>query len=140
MRTGELSASPLLGSRRPGLVWGTGNGYIGGVVNYPISVDRDPYRGSNPRRLEKQRAYDRDAARLEEVANRMIERDGPGIYLYGFIAREAGMSEDRVREIMFTVAGGHNGFTVGRGADGKLLGDLEQEERRRAEDRKEGAP
>ncbi|HEX2207000.1 MAG TPA: hypothetical protein VHG93_04910 [Longimicrobium sp.] len=86
---------------------------------YPISVPRKPYRGRNDSMRRKVAQYNDDAAVLEEYLNERIEADPAPVqeYLYGFIARDVGMSVARVTEILFGVDCGHNGLTVAKSAE-----------------------
>jgi hypothetical protein len=88
------------------------------MVKYPIHVERDGYRGRDPRKLRKSQDYNDDARMLEEFVNREIEENGPGQFLYGTIARAVGLSKERVQQIMFSVDCGHNGFVVSHGVGG----------------------
>lgn len=83
---------------------------------YPIHVHRSAYRGSNAAKRRRASEYDADAMRLERYLNLQIEADPSPIqqFIYGFIASRVGMSEGRVREILFRVDCGHNGLTVAK--------------------------
>lgn len=86
---------------------------------YPISVPRKHYRGSKDAMRRKVAQYNDDAVALEKYLNERIEADPAPVqdYLYGFIARDVGMSIDRVTEILFGVDCGHNGLTVAKSAE-----------------------
>jgi hypothetical protein len=82
------------------------------MAQYPIFVGRSEYRGRDPKKLVKAEQYNRDAAMLEEHINEQIKRGKTGSFLYSLIAREVGLPEKRVAEILFSVDCGHRGFTV----------------------------
>ena len=82
------------------------------MVRYPITVGRSSYRGNTPKGRQKAAEYNRDAAMLETHINNQIKNGQTGIFSYSTIAREVGLSVERVTEILFTVDCGHTGFTV----------------------------
>jgi hypothetical protein len=84
------------------------------MVEYPIRVPRDGYRGSQPRRKAKQREANQIAEKLEKYLNDKIAADPSDrqTYIYGFIAGDLGLPTEVVRDILFGVDGGHNGLTV----------------------------
>lgn len=84
------------------------------MVTYPISVPRKTYMGSKPVTQVKTNEYNRIAGELERYINKQIEEqeEGTKTYLYYRIASTTGHPLKLVREILFGVDGGHNGFTV----------------------------
>ncbi len=86
------------------------------MVEYPIKVPRDGYRGSQPRRKAKQCETNQIAEWLEKYLNDKIAADPTErqVYIYGFIASDLGLRTEVVRDILFGVDGGHNGLTVVR--------------------------
>jgi hypothetical protein len=83
---------------------------------YPLYVPRSSYRGSDPAKRRRAAEYSADAARLEEYLNARIKSNPNEVqqYFYGVIAPDVGMSEDRVREVLYRVDCGHNGLTVSK--------------------------
>jgi hypothetical protein len=84
------------------------------MVTYPVSVPRDPYRGRNPSRLRKPQDFDRLAEQLERYINERVAKKDDEIqeFLYGFIAIDLGIEQDRVRDVLFGVDCGHNALLV----------------------------
>jgi hypothetical protein len=72
------------------------------------------------------REWDRDAQILEDCANEMIRKNGCGTYHYSAIAHATRIDLERVQKIMFSVAGGSNGFIVSRDADGNVAPFLKE--------------
>ena len=87
------------------------------MVSYPIYVKRSGYSGRDPKKLQKAIEYNRVATMLEEHINAQIKSGKTGVFLYSTIAREVGLSIECVREILFSVDCGHNGFTVSEVGD-----------------------
>jgi len=83
-------------------------------VEFPISIERDPYRGRDPRRQAKAQRHNLVATELERKINKMIEANPSTtqIITYGLIAAETGVSETIVRDLCFSIDCGHTGFTV----------------------------
>lgn len=92
------------------------------MVHYPVHVPRKTYRGSKPVMQVKTSEYNRIAGELERYINGRIEEraEVTQVYLYHEIASATGYPLKLVREMLFGVDGGHNGFTVSKraGADG----------------------
>jgi hypothetical protein len=86
------------------------------MVTYPIFVERKTYRGRDARKCANVAQYNRDAAMLEEHINEQIRGGKFGVFYYAKIASEVRLPERRVRDILFSVDCGHNGFTVVKGA------------------------
>jgi hypothetical protein len=84
------------------------------MVTYPISVKRNGYRGSDPRKRAKANEENRIALELERHINKLVENQQLPIqnYMYHEIARATGHDVDLVRRICFSIDGGHHGFTV----------------------------
>jgi hypothetical protein len=83
---------------------------------FPIRVPRHPYRGNDEAKKRKRAEYNQDAATLETYLNEKIAADAAPIqqFIYGYIAPDVGLPEQRVREILFAVDTGHNGLTVAK--------------------------
>jgi len=58
--------------------------------------------------------FNEDAAMLETHVNEQIKNGKTGVFDYYIIAGEVGLTVKRVRDILFSVACGHNGFQVQR--------------------------
>jgi len=82
------------------------------MVKYPIYVERKSYRGSDLTKRRKVAEYNHDAQMLEQHINNQIKSGRTGVFLYSNISREVELPLDRVRQILFSVACGDNGFTV----------------------------
>jgi hypothetical protein len=89
------------------------------MVNYPVHVPRKNYRGSNTVIQIKTNERNRIAAELERYINQRIkeQKEETKVYLYYEIASATGNSLELVREILFGVDGGHNGFTAKKPTD-----------------------
>jgi len=81
---------------------------------YPISVPRDYYRGSNPRRCRKRQRCNEIDELCEDYLNRKISENPNEIqmYTYALIAHELSLTTKEVSEVLFGVDAGHNGITV----------------------------
>lgn len=84
------------------------------MVTYPVTVERKTYRGSKETLRRKASEYNRVAAELEEYINGQLlkQTEEVKVYHYHEIAAATGYPLERVREILFSVEGGHNGFTA----------------------------
>lgn len=84
------------------------------MVEFPIHVSRDSYRGSNLRRREKANETNRLAARLEQYINERLKAQEASIQVYGFheIADATNVPLEIVQELCFSIDGGSNGFTA----------------------------
>jgi len=84
------------------------------MVTYPVSVPRKRYAGGKASIQQKVNERNRIAAEFEKHINAKIEKqeEEVRIYLYHEIANETGYDLETVREILFSVDCGHNGFTV----------------------------
>jgi hypothetical protein len=82
---------------------------------------RKTYRGSKQVTQVKTSEHNRIAAELERYINARIEERAEEIqvYLYYEIASATGYPLKLVREMLFGVDGGHNGFTVVKRAGGE---------------------
>lgn len=89
------------------------------MVTYPIYVERKSYRSSKELLQQKANEYNRVARELEEHINRQIREQAEEIkvYYYDEIARGTGYPIGLVREILFSVDGGYNGFTAKKPTD-----------------------
>lgn len=83
------------------------------MVTHPISIRRDGYRGSDPRKREKAAARNRAAAVLESYINGLLHAQTKAICVYGFweIAEATGISYEIVRDLGHSIDCGSNGFT-----------------------------
>jgi hypothetical protein len=86
---------------------------------YPFHVPRSRYRGNNPRLLRKAQRHNEIARACEDYLNRKVtgQRDDVQIYIYGFMARDLGLTTDEVRDVMSPVDCGHNGITIRKSAN-----------------------
>lgn len=84
------------------------------MTSYPIHVQRDHYRGRDPRRRERQRRHNEVAQICERYLNEKIATSPANVqtYLYYQVARDLRLPLEEVREVLFSVDGGHNGLTV----------------------------
>ena len=85
---------------------------------YPVSVPRDHYGGSNPSRRRKTQDYNRVADRIENHLNGEVAKwddDWVGSILNHQVAAAIGEDSELVRRIMFRIDGGHNGVTICKG-------------------------
>lgn len=88
------------------------------MKTYPISTDRDHYRGSNPSKQRKAAEYNRIAARVEKYLNDDLSKkpeDAVYQYLSFHVARELGEDADIVQRVIFGIDCGHNGVTIVKG-------------------------
>jgi hypothetical protein len=56
--------------------------------------------------------YNEDVAMLETHINEQIKNGTTGVFSYYVIAGEVGLSLKRVRDILFQINGGTNGFSI----------------------------
>jgi hypothetical protein len=86
------------------------------MVTYPISVRRNPYRGSNAGKRSKAQEDNRNASLLEDHINKLLRAQASPVQQYSYqrIARETGIEEGVVRALCFSIDCGHNGFTAYR--------------------------
>ena len=86
------------------------------MVKHPIRINRNTYRGADPKKQKK--AYDENTqiARLERAINEMLlkQTEPIQIYLYDLIAIETGMPAEFVRKHGYSIDCGGNGFTAFR--------------------------
>ena len=85
---------------------------------YPVSVPRDHYGGSNASKRRKVQDYNRVAAMIEAHLNNEVakwEGDRAGSILNHQVAAAIGEDSELVRRIMFRIDGGHNGVTIWKG-------------------------
>ncbi|QJR30034.1 hypothetical protein [Limnobacter profundi] len=84
------------------------------MVTYPIHVPRADYRGTDSRKKEKAANHNRIAAELETYINARLKAQTRPIqqYLYHQIASDTGHSVETIRELCFSIDGGHGGFTA----------------------------
>jgi len=89
------------------------------MVNYPVHVLRKSYRGSKLAIRQKTNERNGIAAELESYINERIkeQEEETKVYLYYRIASATGYPLELVRDILFGVDGGHNGFTARKPAD-----------------------
>ena len=88
------------------------------MKSYPISVHRETYRGSDPRKRAKVSEYNRVASRIEDHLNRDLERqpqDSVQVYTSYVIASEIGEDSALVHDIIFATDCGSNGITIYKG-------------------------
>lgn len=84
------------------------------MVTYPITVKRNAYRGSDPRKRAKANEDNTIALELERHINKILENQQLPIqnYMYHQIAGDTGHSLEVVRRLCFSIDCGHHGFTV----------------------------
>ncbi len=84
------------------------------MVTYPIHVRRDGYRGSDPRKKAKAATHNRIAAELEQYINGLLRAQERPVqqYLYPELAAATGHSIETVRDLCYSIDGGHGGFTA----------------------------
>lgn len=82
------------------------------MIEYPIRVDRHPYGGQDAEKRSQAIEYNQDVTLLEKHINNQIKNGKRGVFLYSTIAQETGFARERVATILFSVACGHNGFTI----------------------------
>jgi len=84
------------------------------MVTYPISVRRDGYRSSDARKRRKAADFNEIASAIESHVNGLLyEQQEPVCsYSYHEVARALGYDVEIVRDVGFSIDGGHNGFTA----------------------------
>jgi hypothetical protein len=84
------------------------------MVTYPISVARNNYRGSDPKKRAKRDRDNQVATLLEQKINEMLlAQDSPvRVYLYHEIARATHVDIEVVQRLCFSIDCGSNGFTA----------------------------
>jgi hypothetical protein len=85
------------------------------MVDYPVRVPSDYYRGRNEKRRRKADRYNDIAERIENYLNLKIreEQDQEAqSYFYSEIALELGFTVDEVCNVLFSIDCGSNGLTV----------------------------
>lgn len=86
------------------------------MVTNPISVRRNPFRGSNASNKAKVQQENRTASILEVHINNQLTAQASPVrdYQCHQIARETGIDESVVRDLCFSIDCGDNGFTAYR--------------------------
>ena len=86
------------------------------MVTYPVHVPRKGYSGGKAAIRQKVVMRNRIAAELERHINEKIaeREEETQVYLYYEIARDTGYDVETVKDILFGVDCGHNGFTVSK--------------------------
>ena len=79
--------------------------------NY-ISLKRKNYRGSDPKMRLRVSKYNEDTAMLEAHINQKIQNSETRRFIYAEIAHETGLKLKRVRDILFQINCGTNGFSI----------------------------
>ena len=85
------------------------------MLAYPVRVQRRSYRGSDdPIKQAQIAGLNRVAGILEDYLNKQIEerKEEHQKYLYSRIAADLGFEVELVRSILFSVAGGNDGFII----------------------------
>ena len=84
------------------------------MKQYPIHVERKLYRGSKPNQRLKTQEYNAIAVQLEKIVNEIIEQseDNEVQVSYHAVSMLSGYPVDTVRDVLFSVDGGHNGLTA----------------------------
>jgi hypothetical protein len=77
-------------------------------------VSRQNYRGSNAKRLEKVRAANAAAQKMEQVINELLLKQTEPIrsYLWMEISQASRIPYDTVQDVGYGIDGGSNGFTA----------------------------
>lgn len=86
------------------------------MPTYPIRAARDPYRGNNPSRKERQREFHRQCERIEQYVNAKVAASSAEevLILYGDIANDLHLPLDVVEDALRPLDCGHTGITVRR--------------------------
>ncbi|MBR7928754.1 hypothetical protein [Burkholderia ambifaria] len=84
------------------------------MVTYPVSVRRDGYRGKDARKKRKAADFNEIAAAVENYVNGLLYEQQEPVRSYGYneIASALGYDVKAVRDVGFSIDGGHNGFTA----------------------------
>jgi hypothetical protein len=84
------------------------------LVTHPIRVARLSYRGTIARKRENAADQNRIAAALETYINARLKSQTRAVqsYLYHEIAEATGHALETIRDLCFSIDGGHNGFTA----------------------------
>jgi len=77
----------------------------------PVRVYAKPYRGSDPKKRAKFQLENEAAVRLERYLAEKHVPGQPQSLTYFDIARETGIRQDLVKELLFRARGGSNGIT-----------------------------
>ncbi|HEX8569612.1 MAG TPA: hypothetical protein VF699_06785 [Caulobacteraceae bacterium] len=97
------------------------------MKQYPVSIARRSYRGSDPKRRAKLIESYRVAARIEEYINEELEKlpdDTVKVFLSYAVAASIGESESMVQELIMATDGGSNGITCWKGDYERALANL----------------
>jgi len=77
-----------------------------------IEIQRSSYGGKDAKKFAEHMAYNHDVDLLEKHINRQINNGETGVFLYAKLAKEVGLSRERVTEILYLIDCGSNGFTI----------------------------
>lgn len=86
------------------------------MVQHPIYVPRQNYRGRDQKKLQKVIEHNRVAADMERKINDLLLQQPEPVrsYLWMEISELTGYSYETVRDLGFGIDCGHNGFTAWR--------------------------
>jgi len=84
------------------------------MVTYPIRIPHKHYGGRDPKKQRKIQENNNFASALESIINDLILKQERPIqsYIYHEISTFSGYPVELIREVCFSIDGGHNGFTV----------------------------
>jgi hypothetical protein len=86
------------------------------LVEYPIAIGLQQYRGANARKRQQMVERARLAQILETHINKLVKVQTEPIktYDYSSISRDTGLPLDTVQDICFSIDCGHNGLTAAK--------------------------
>lgn len=73
---------------------------------------RRSYHGSNPKKLQEKAEYNEAASKVEAHVNKQIKEGKRGRFLYSTISQETGIDREIIKEALFNINCGSNGFTI----------------------------
>ncbi len=85
---------------------------------YPVTVHREHYRGSDPKKRAKNTNYNRIVEKVEAYLNDDLSSrpdDSVTVYISYSVARAIGEDGETVRNIIMGTDGGSNGITIIKG-------------------------
>lgn len=80
---------------------------------YPMTLIRERYVGKDERRRDRVREYNADVEKVERYVNQRLSEAGDDTlqFIYGYIAIDLRMDEERVADILAASGGGNTGMT-----------------------------
>ncbi len=82
------------------------------ILDAPIRVYPKPYRGRDPKKLEKHRKEFEAARILEQHLNSRRVPNRPTTFTYHELADETGIDYETVHDLLHRLRGGSNGITI----------------------------